>query len=358
MSHSTDAMIRTLLEAGLIQDTTAPAGVSESPWYVKTLLGFSGWLAAAFLLGFIGVGLSFVVKNSAVSFIVGGLMIGGAYGLLAIPRNDFVEHLGLAFSLAGQVLVIFAIIRMLDHNHTGIWLSVALMQILLTAFMPNFVHCIFSSFVAAIALYMTLLFPGWPHIIAALMLFCAAWCFLHEFDYPRWMKKMRAIGYGLIAAIILTKVTALFGFQSLVGMIGYDRPEIQARPWIGEALTGAVTLYVVRHILLRYVRTVSDRQAIGALTGTLLVCLISLKVQGISVGMVIMLLGFLGGNYALLGLGVASLLFYIAAYYYLLETTLLIKSGTLLATGIALLIIRGLMPRLWPKNMEGENIRA
>ena len=70
------------------------------------------------------------------------------------------------------------------------------------------------------------------------------------------------------------------------------------------------------------------------------------------------LLGFLGGNYVLLGLGVISLLFYTAAYYYLLEATLLAKSATLLAVGLVLLIVRGGMIRLWPENMKGDGIRA
>jgi len=347
----------TLVKAGLVHEISPETGVPESPWYVKALLGFSGWLAAVFLLGFIGMGFAFVLENAAVSFIVGGMMIGGAYVLLRISRNDFMEHLGLACSLAGQVLVIYALVSVFEHNQTTIWLGVALLQIFLAAVMPNFVHGVFSSFAGVIALYMVLLFPGWPYMISGLMLFLTAWCFLHEFDYPGWMKKMRAAGYGLVMALMLMKGTALCGFRTLGGLMGYSRLEMWARPWIGEILTGAVMLYVVWHILQRYGQGLSDRLPFGAMAGTLLLCLVSIKVQGISVGMAVMLLGFLSGNYVLLGLGVASLLFYVSAYYYLLDVTLLAKSGTLMMVGLTLLIMRWLMLRFWQEKEDG-GVRA
>ena len=57
----------------------------------------------------------------------------------------------------------------------------------------------------------------------------------------------------------------------------------------------------------------------------------------------IVVLGFANGNRVLTGLGITALLFYVSAYYYLLEETLLFKSGVLLATGIVLLATRWLV---------------
>ena len=52
-----------LKDAGLIKSefsqTSVPdISVQSSPWYVKTLLGFSAWLASLFMLGFVVVGLN------------------------------------------------------------------------------------------------------------------------------------------------------------------------------------------------------------------------------------------------------------------------------------------------------------
>jgi len=46
MSQKTKHVWPTLLEAGLAEDAEPKTDKLESPWYVKVLLAFSGWLAA------------------------------------------------------------------------------------------------------------------------------------------------------------------------------------------------------------------------------------------------------------------------------------------------------------------------
>ena len=156
MIRQTEQMWATLLQAGLTEGTAPETGNLESPWYVKVLLAFSGWLAALFLLGFIGMGFEFVFRNSTAAFIIGGMMIGGAFAILRIPKNEFVEHLALAASLAGQALVVYAIFNISNHNEKIAWLLVALLQVPLAVIMPSFVHRVFSSFVAVFAFSMAL----------------------------------------------------------------------------------------------------------------------------------------------------------------------------------------------------------
>jgi hypothetical protein len=318
---------------------------------VKVLLAFSGWLAAFFLLGFVLVGFEFVFENSTAAFIIGGLMIGVALAILRIPKNEFIEHLALALSLAGQALVIFAIFDTFDHN--GTWLLVALLQVALTIAVRNFVHQVFSSFVAAIALNMALLSWGWFDVVGSFVMFLAALCWLNEFRYPQQI--VRATGYGMVLALILLKGTALFGYRDMGWVVSQYQPDFWFRPWIVELLTSAVTLYVVWHLLQRYSQGIFTPVSITALLGTVLICALSIEAQGITVGMVIMLLGFAGANRVLLGLGVVSLLFYISSYYYLLDATLLAKSQTLLVVGLALLSLRWLMLTIIPAKKEVEH---
>ena len=77
-----------------------------------------------------------------------------------------------------------------------------------------------------------------------------------------------------------------------------------------------------------------------ALLVTVAVTAVSLEASGIATGLLVILLGYSNGNRVLVGLGIAALLFYSSAYYYTLQTTLLIKSGVLAATGAMLLLAR------------------
>lgn len=118
-------------------------------------------------------------------------------------------------------------------------------------------------------------------------------------------------------------------------------------------LIGAVALYLVWQLLQRHGLGISRRVSFAALLGAFLVCAVSVEVQGITVGMAILMLGFAGANRVLSGLGMVSLLGCISAYYYLLDTTLLVKAQTLLIVGVVLLVLRWLMLTIIPLN-KGE----
>jgi hypothetical protein len=290
MTQQIEQIWATLLKVGAVQGTApAETGTPASPWYLKVLSAFFGWLAALFLLGFIGMGFRFVFRSGSAALILGGMMIGGAFAILRIPKNEFVEHLGLAASLAGQALVVFAIFDMSNYNENIAWLLVALLEIPLAVIMPNFVHRVFSSFFAAFAFSMALTSMGWPYIVSGVVMLLAALCWLNEFSYPQHMKKIRAIGYGLVLALNQLKGTALFGFSAMVWGFSPHPSASWIKPWIGEGLIGAVALFVVWHLLRRYHQVISDRLSITALLGTLLLCAVSIKAQGVTVGVVIIL---------------------------------------------------------------------
>jgi len=340
-----------LQEHGIVEGAQPENEVLESPWYIKALLAFSGWLAAIFILGFIGAAFQFVFKTPGAALIFGGIMLVGAFALLRIPANEFVEHLGLATSMAGQALIAYAIFDFANHNQIVVWLLLAMLQVALVVLMPNFVHSIVSTLVAAIAISMALTELHIPYVIGGILIFGTSLCWLHEFHYPQQMKKIRAIGYGLVLAIIALKGTAQFNYQTFGGLSS-ENHEFWAQPWLGELMIGAVTLYVVWSLLQRYGQPVRSRLSIITLLATLLICAVSMNVQGITVGMVIISFGFFCANRVLLGLGIVSLLFYISSYYYLLDTTLLDKSQSLLMVGLILLFVRWLMFRIFPIGNE------
>lgn len=353
MSNRNENTWNMLLQAGLVQNSAPEPEQLESPWYIKLLLAISGWLASLFLLGFLGAGFVAIFRSEAASLIVGALFIGAAYSLLRMPKNEFYEHAALAVSLAGQALIAWVIFDIGNSSWWLVWILIAVFQLGLAIVMPNYIHRVFSSFIAAFSLSMGLAALSLPYIASSSIMFAAAWLWLHEFDFPIHMQKQRAIGYGLILALIQIKGTALFNPHGIGWYLKKENLDIWITPWMGELLAGAITLYVVWHILKRLGHSLTEPVTIAALVGTAFIAAASMEAQGITVGILILLLGFAGSNRILMGLGTISLLFYISAYYYLLDTTLLDKAQTLLLVGLVLLGTRWLLLRIIQTN-RGE----
>jgi len=356
MNCQIDKVWSLLLQKGLVQGSSPAIEQIESPWYVKALLAFSGWLAALFLLGFIGVGLAFIMRDHIASFVIGMMMIGSAFAMLRMPKSAFFEHLALAISLAGQALIAFAIFDIFKQDDEVAWLLIAILQAPLVAIMPNFLHRVFSSLFAALAFSMALSSVGAPYVFSGVVIFVASWLWLNEFQYPKDMERIKAIGYGLVLALIQLKGTALFGFSGISQRAVNKQSELFIQPWMGELLASLALLYVVWQLLQRYGHTVSESFSMTVLFGTLVICAASMEATGISAGLVIILLGFSCGNRVLMGLGIASLLFYISSYYYLLDVTLLHKAGTLLCVGLALLSMRWFMLHITARKTEVNDV--
>lgn len=333
-----------LADADLVQGTAIDAEESDSPWYINLLLALSGWIAALFLFAFIAISFADILENRLATFITGGLMIAIAFITLRLPKNEFLQHLMLAFSLAGQALMVFAIYAdTSEDNLVYAWGMITIMQLLLALLMPDFVHRVWSAFATAIAFSITLQLLQLPAMESGVILLLSCYLVLNEFHYPTQIRKFQALYYGLILALIVLKSTALFTAHPINWITG-AKSNIPY-PWLDELLLAAVIFYLVFNLLQRYRQPRFTIFTLLILFCTLLLCALSMQVQGITIAMAIMLLGFAVSNTILLSLGIVSLLFYSSTYYYQLHTSLLDKSKTLLILALALLVLRYLIVR-------------
>lgn len=350
----------TLTQAKLVSGDLPLEREPESPWYVKILLAFSGWLAAGFLLGFFFTLFSHLYKNIPLSLGIGSTLIVSAFFLLKMKSNEFTEHLALAISLAGQILILLAIDRYFFSNDDAIiWLIIASIQLILAFVMPNTVHRIASSFTAGIGFAAALFFNqgnlNTPTLYSAGLMLLTAWLWLNEFNYPKYIKKNRAIAYGLVLALITLNVTKIFTPYGILGHQHTEPPILSwFQPWMAELLFSAVTLYVVWRLLKRQQPVLSHQTFAWALIGTFVLSLLSLQAPGLIVGVMIILLGFSASNRILIGLGVMSLLFFISHYYYALNNTLMAKSLTLFILGSTLLGASWFLHKCQPATITGE----
>lgn len=343
-----------LRDSGLVVGEMPAAGDASAPWYVRVMLGIAGWIGALFLLGFVGAGFAFVFRNSGAAAVVGVGACAVAVAIFRVaPKNDFVAQFGLAVSLAGQVLLVFAVGDWMDRSTLAVALFVALQQALLLVLVPNFVHRLWASwsgmFAASIALMDAGLFGFVPAVTAAAFV----WVALSEFRLARHGPLVRAGVYGL--ALAAGQVAVLPG--SLLGELFYhhgDHGVALGIPgvWLARGALFAVLVWAVAALLQRErVALASGPGRIG-LVGALVLGLVSFKAPGVGPAAAILFVGYANADRVLTGLGIAALLGYLSHYYYSLDATLMEKSGLLVAAGLALLAVRLAMRYWWPENQD------
>lgn len=355
MTTNAQSLWQILEEKDVVHGEAPALEKLDSPWYIKFLLAFSGWLAALFLMLFIGFSLESFIRESPLALaLVGAAMIGVAYWLFCINKNEFSEHTALALSLAGQALIAWFIFDVQSNNAFAIGI-IAAFELTVALLLPNYLHRLAAGFIAAGAFSISLSMAGWPYVGEAILLGIASALWLNEFNFPKFTAQIRAIAYGLTFAIIPLKGSAIFGHGTMTWSheAGDLSPELS--PWLGEILIGMVFIGVILQLCRRQQLKLSDKTMTCVLLGGLMLCLLSFKASGITLGMTILLLGFSAGNRLLTGLGIMSLLFFSSSYYYFVDIDLLNKAGILLATGVFLLAARWIARQLLRPSEQSHN---
>ena len=337
-----------LLGAGLVNGEVPPARAPESPWYVRVMLGIAGWIAAIFLLAFIGAALAWVLDSKVAAVVIGLITIGVAWLLLRKwSGNEFSTQFALAISFAGQVLFAFGVFNASDRLDTevGAWLFLAVLQIVLAIVMPNSIHRFCSAYIAAAAFYMVLRAVALPWLGPAILLAIAARGWLNEFRSPGRGTVIRPAAYGLVLATVSISMAERW-YTSMTYESITEQSILQLyAPWLGALLLGAVLLWVVFSLLRRGGLAITSRFGAISFIGAVVLTLASLKAPGVTIGVCILLLGYAHRNLVLTGIGIISLLAYIFAYYYQMDVTLLDKAQSLGMLGVVLLVLRWLLFR-------------
>ncbi|KPQ20676.1 MULTISPECIES: DUF4401 domain-containing protein [unclassified Halomonas] len=332
--RKTSSLSARLYQAG-IEVNERPHLTPETPWFVRALQAFSGWLAALFLLGFLAIGAVSVMESALGSLSLGFIMLAGAFALFRVSRSDVAEHLALAISLAGQLLVAWALVDVWLES-AYVWYALVGLQCLLALVMPSQVHRSFSAFTAGVALYMALESIGMASVASGVVLLALTVLWVNEFRWPTRIKHVQAWGYGLLLSLLVNQGFAHSG-QALSFVD--DNPVsalVWLMPWLNAALVALALLLLFR---TRF-QSLSFRARWAAYAGAGALLIVSYHVPSVGQGVVVVLLGFAIGHRVLVGLGVLSLLLGIGSYYYWLDATLLIKALTLLVVGVLLLGLR------------------
>ncbi|MEP1382667.1 MAG: DUF4401 domain-containing protein [Paraglaciecola sp.] len=315
----------------------------DSPWYIKILMGVSGWFAALFILGFFGVAIASLFENTIALIIVGLAMIAGSFSLLSSKKSEFFEHLCLAFSFAGQALIVFALFNQGDLKDITYWILLSLMCGSLAIVMPSYIHSLVSACLATLCFSYLMYLVGLPSFFSGVALFLVASIWLFEFTFSCHVKKLQAIGYGMFIGLMQFKTSILFsqGGQTWAqDMVPY------VNQWLDEGLNILVLIYIVVQMLRHKSLLIARANCLIGMAVVMLFCIGSFFANGIIVGLTLVLLGFANQNKTLLVLGVICTLINLSSYYYFLDITLLNKSLILVTMGALSLLLLVLNKRL------------
>jgi hypothetical protein len=308
------------------------------------MVGFTGWIGALFMFGFLWLALETLLRSRPASLVAGLVVCGVAALIFRSPlRKDFAHQFGLAISFAGQALFIHGLADLfrLQEDWVG-YLAFATFETVLVFVVNNAIHRTASTVSAVVAIGLALSSIGARHLAPGVVSagFVVVW--LNELEWARRGSIVRPIGYGLVLAAFLVN-GALLGGEKMwpVDSIGDHASNLaQAFNWAGALLNGAVFLSVVFRLIARESRGPAGPAVPIAMAAAVAVALTSFTAPGVVTALSVVLLGHANGNRVLTGFGIFAFIAYVGAYYYQMDTTLLVKSGALAATGVVLLAAR------------------
>ena len=339
---SGEALWLRLREARLVEGEM-PASESRPPWFVRLMLGIAGWLGALFLLGFVGIGFAALLRSATAGIAMGAAVCVAAVFLFRLrAKGDLVGQFAFAISLAGQGLMAVGFGNAFNHSVSAAAGCIAVQQAVLFFLAPSFLHRVWTAASAGYAFAYALGPSGAATIGPAALTaaFVAVW--LREFDHGKHAETLRAGGYGLAAAAVLS--TASDSMRLVFGRISVEPMMVHA----GAIACAVVVVWAAIALLRREGAALGSGQGKVALVGAAILALVAVKAPGIAPATAILVLGYANGNRPLAGFGVIAMLAYLSHYYYSLQATLLEKSALLAAAGIALLIARFALQRAWP----------
>ncbi len=311
------------------------------PWYIRFIQGFAGWLAAIFIMVFFAVFFSFLFKKPAGGLVVAlGLLCSVAgYVIIRVKQNDFIDQLGMAFSLCGQLLFSFGIFFFLKINTTTGAFILGTYQLTLAWLIPQYAHRLLSTAFGLFALLVVVNSMGYYGIGTALtaVLFSLIW--IKEKHWAENYQKWEPIGLGIAFTIIFSSSFLITGKHLLRETYRHNTGWLfEHAELVSSLLVSLVFLNLIFTLLKEYKTQLNSKTAILSFLAATGLILISFKIYGISTGLLIVLVGFARHRILLITLGIMSMLSFFSWYYYNLQATLLFKSIVLVVLGLILLV--------------------
>ncbi len=331
-----------LKQSNLVQGDMPVSQTSDTPWYIRTMQGFAGWIAAFFLLGFFGTVFAWIFdRESAFALIAIGL-VGNtiAYAIFrASGKNEFLHQLGLVFNLCGQLIVAWGIYEATRSFKADYFFILFIYQVILVFAIPDFTSRVLTTWFAMFALFAGFSRMGIFNLGAAMasVMFTFAW--VNDLKWQKLKNIWEPIGYGLALSMLQFNGQLLFGreFYWWYQSSHLDWLNLYSY-WLSEFLIAAIFINILLKIVKQYQIKLQSHAGALIIASGLLIILMGYFIIGTSGALLLLLIGFIKQCRLLISLGLVALLGFISWYYYNLDLTLLTKSMILIGFGLCFFI--------------------
>lgn len=342
-----------------LPDALGRLGVQPSPWYVRGMLAFGGWVAAVFFIAFFGfllfesLGISSNEELTVFAASVPVLLMGR---VLLARQQLFARHFGFALVIAGTVGVAIALCASIRPEGLACF-ALAGVLLALGILMGNAGYAMLAAIVVGNSVALGIAFSygyarngfavsetggavellslWWALVCAGLACYC-----LREHRWRGTARGNVAEGsfYGFYASVLIFEILTLAPAYSLASDMGL--PGLATGYWgLAPALAVAALVFWLGKGAGRTARLLT-------MAGVPLVFALSWYLPGVGLALLGLTLARRMGNAVMQGFVLAYLFAYMVFYYYSLAVPFFQKSIYLMATGLGLLAL-ALILRLW-----------
>ena len=351
MAHKKSLNIRELIETlftqGLITPNQMkriasklekPAEESKDPLYIRILSGVGAWVAALFLILFLGI--SHLLRSDTSGIVFGVLFLAGGIVISRASKTTFLNQLSLALVFSGNILFLMGSVKIFQvfRTHDLSILIIAHTLVVAVAY-PFFSNSIYrflapTALVTLITLWILdkKVFSLIHFLIAVEMLFTGTMLLL---------KKPKGFLIPLIySAAIMLPLTILFMNLTQVEIgrgLGRWGEAFREPLWPSSLLLTAGLIYLYFR-LAGGLKQIRNDWMILAVLATILLGVFT--TPGVLVAIGLLVIGYAFDDHTLTGLSYLFLTCFLVLFYYALNINLAHKSLVIAGSGIVLLLTR------------------
>ncbi len=327
-----------LRAAGLVSDIRLPSDRHESPWYVRFMLAFSGWVVALCIFGIAGIMIRLDNDGAVTFFIVGIVLCLLAILVDRVGEGDFAIQFSFALSISAQLMMIYSFYHLMGWDGRHLAAAILALEFSLFFAITGLLHSIWAALVAGLALLYLVIGLHHPQLSLSLILATFAVIWVTEYRSLAFRHYLRPLGYASLVALCLG-----LGFLAAEPWLGFGASQVPPSGILDSAsalFTGLVVIATTYALL--HEQAIDSRSFPGFLLmfAAAVVAVLGIWAPGIAVAYVMFMIGFAHSNVTLLGVGIILLLVYLGNFYYALDLPLLNKAALLLTSGLLLMAMR------------------